>query len=74
MVNVFDFCQVRKVYFVTSEQLNEDDLCVWDSREAQEDFSSYVYPTEQNSIVSDRRFSGHGFPGTLKISLTNAYY
>ena len=68
MVNVFDFCQVRKVYFLTSEQLNEDDPCVWDSREAQEDFSSYVHPTEKNSIVSDRRSPGHRarFPGNFE--------
>ena len=68
MVNVFDFCQVRKVYFVTSEQLNEDDPCVWDSREAQEDFSSYVHPTEKNSIVSERRLPGQRarFPGNFE--------
>ena len=58
MANVFDFCQVRKVYFVTSEQLNEDDPCVWDSREAQEDFSSYVHPTEKTQLLASGDFQG----------------
>jgi len=68
-MNVFDFCQVRKVYFVTSEQLNEDDLCVIGIRGRLKRTFRHMFIQPKNSIVSDRRFSKHGaqFPWNFEI-------
>ena len=46
-INVFNFYQVRKVYFVTSKQLNRGDPRDRDSRGAREDFLSVVQSTEK---------------------------
>ena len=45
-------------------------LCDRDSREAQEDFSSYVHPTEKTQLLAteDFRDTGHSFLGTLIVT------